>query len=105
MFIVTHWGVIHVPRGLHHVWGGVVAARVEDELQSNGEPLWDACLAFATHDGEWASLVQPAADHWDELLDYTVDEGGVGDCATVPAGCQGRAIDDDYYTKPGAVSR
>src|SRR5579859_7413676 len=49
---------------------------LEDELQSNGEPLWDACLALAVHDGEWASIVQPAESHWDDLLDYTVDEGG-----------------------------
>jgi len=75
---------------------------LEDELQSNGEPLWDAALAFAVHDGEWASLVVPAADHWDELLDYTVDEGGVTVIAPrFQRDSKGRAVDDEFYAKPG----
>lgn len=73
---------------------------LEDEIQCGGEQLWDANLAFATHDGEWAVLVQPDMTHWDELLEYTVEEGGVDVIAPrFQRDSKGRAPDDPYFGK------
>lgn len=77
-------------------------ALLDDELQVGGENLWDANLAFATHDGEWGVIVQPDTSHWDEMLDYTVEEGSQDRIAPHFArDKKGRAADDPYYQKPG----
>lgn len=80
---------------------------LEDQLKANGEPLWDANLAHAVHDGEWAVLVQPDCSHWDDLLSYTDDDDRIN--PRFQRDAKGRAADDPFYSNaPGrtfAVSK
>jgi hypothetical protein len=47
------------------------------KVQIDAEPLWDTLCAFATHDSEFAVLVQPAPSHYSGLLNLLEDDGRI----------------------------
>lgn len=54
-----------------------IQTAMDDYLKPNGEDIYEACLGFATNDGEWGWLVTPSTAHWKNIVKYAEkDETG-----------------------------
>jgi len=79
-----------------------VQACMDDALKANGEDLWEALLAHATNDGEFAVIVSPAPKAWSNLISFTTGEqDGQGNDIIDPIfqrDAENRSPEDSYYT-------
>lgn len=74
------------------------ASSAMDALRTNGESIWDAIIAAAVHDGEFAVLVSPRPAYYGSLLSFTGDGPDQTTIApTFQRDSKGRTADDAYY--------